>query len=476
MPLGCPVSYQYPHTSRRNTEGKGANLDIQDEAGDTALLLAARTGGKAHQNIRLLLKAGADVNVPGENSLTALHHAAHEGDKLSLDALTSTYELNPDPRDQHGSTPLHNAIATLGKTHAVDTQKHFIYAIEQLCKANANLSVRDCRGRSCQDRIDALIPAKRKHAQDAVTRGQRSATSAKTPPPRTCTGCGKSRAQSQFRYAEWERKGECRMCVQKKLTVTKEVDQLYIPTELKEIDGIVPSYEQQVRTALAKKHFKQRHALDEDAGQAKDMNGLIDEILIENDAMPFDKVVRLLRNKGVYPDRMIFKDKSKKKKQDYIDALYWRHCYRKAIGYVAEGLVIMEIRDPIHPVAIYKPEGGKGYGLFVDSARTEPIQQGQIIGEYVGEVVDTFAMQQHEDAGGAVDEEEIAMGKDLSNEEYLMKMESSVPWFHRRGGEQAEENCFHVNARCSSFFRQDFYSRSAIGAHDNAGVEAQPQV
>lgn len=82
-------------------------VDASDEAGWTALMLAADAGHDA--TVRLLLDAGASVHLENDAHYTALHLAAREGraetSRLLLDA-----GANFEARDAGGRTPLFLAI------------------------------------------------------------------------------------------------------------------------------------------------------------------------------------------------------------------------------------------------------------------------------------------------------------------------------------------------------------------------------
>jgi hypothetical protein len=267
-----------------------------DEDGHSPLVLAVRLG-RGKEVIKQLLRAGADINFPGHDGVTPLHYAAHEGDRAALEALTSSHELLPNSVDRYGSTALHYAIGRLGKVQSVAAQNQLLYGVEQLVKAKADLTIRDCRGRSCQDRIGVLAGSKQKQVAAAIKRGNAGAAAVKAPLPRACIGCSKqSLPRASFRYAEWVAKGDCRACVELAITgVEREEELLYVPTALKDIEGIIPSFEQQYISPLARKIFNQKMMVDADAGTAVGMQGLVDQILVNDDQLPFDDVVKLLR-------------------------------------------------------------------------------------------------------------------------------------------------------------------------------------
>lgn len=430
---------------RRFVESKGVNLDAVDVDGATALMLAVKMGRPA--TVKLLVKEGADPNLVDNDGLSPLHIAAYQADRGSLDALLLSYELDVDPVDQHGLTPLHCSLSQFGLSTCTDAARnHHLYVIEALLRAKADLELRDGRGRSVVDQINALEAGKKRAAESAVKSGQKAAASAKPPPKKECPSCKQMCPQNAFRFIDWIKGGQCQACHQAALTSAPEVEEemLYIPTELHDIADIIPTYEQYFQPgSLSMRLYKEKMRVDDDAGRAEGMPPFLDEIYLANEKMPFDKLAALLRSRNVNVPDAIFREKGAKNQQSALDGLYWRHCYRDAVGKMADGLVIMDIRDPKHPVAIHTPEGKQGYGLFL-SENASPIPAGRIIGEYVGEVVDNHSIKEedeHED-----DNDDNVAIKELSGEEYLMAMDSTSNWFYKRGADRADQNQLHVNA------------------------------
>ena len=69
--------------------------------GDTALHIVAKWGDA--EAVRLLVKAGATIDKPGEDNNTPLHYAAMLG---KLEAAKCLVELGAKPsRDRYGNTP-----------------------------------------------------------------------------------------------------------------------------------------------------------------------------------------------------------------------------------------------------------------------------------------------------------------------------------------------------------------------------------
>jgi len=101
---------------------KGANVNIRDESGNTALHNAAAYGEV--EFVVELLKAGADVNIRDKSGNTALHHAATNGEVESVVELLKA-RADAEAKNKAHYTPLHCAViysetsvveALLGKT------------------------------------------------------------------------------------------------------------------------------------------------------------------------------------------------------------------------------------------------------------------------------------------------------------------------------------------------------------------------
>ena len=93
-------------------------MDVQTDAGDTALILAIKSGHGGFQDvIQTLLKHGALVETPGLDGLAPLHHASVLGQDDTLE-LFQTADLDLNILTKDGKTALQLAIEN-GQFNAV---------------------------------------------------------------------------------------------------------------------------------------------------------------------------------------------------------------------------------------------------------------------------------------------------------------------------------------------------------------------
>ena len=132
----------------------GADINLQNGSGETALLWAAAYGRPAAA--RALIKGGANVDFGDNTESAPLHIAARENHDVVMDILIAN-GANLHSADEHGYTPLHDA-AWFGNLEAAN----------MLINAGADTSGKNNEGRTplyyAQDRghndvADALIEA-----------------------------------------------------------------------------------------------------------------------------------------------------------------------------------------------------------------------------------------------------------------------------------------------------------------------------
>ena len=84
------------------------NLNVRNAHGYTPLYLASMSGRE--QSARLLINAGAGINISDNGQWTALHTAACSGYDDIVRALIDAPDVNLNVRDAKGHTPLHVAV------------------------------------------------------------------------------------------------------------------------------------------------------------------------------------------------------------------------------------------------------------------------------------------------------------------------------------------------------------------------------
>lgn len=113
---------------------KKPNVNLQDAAGDTPLMLALRNGDS--QLVEKLVNAGADVNIANKAGVTSLNYAlVSVKDPVLLEKLI-TRKVNVNMQDKQGNTPLMFVL----KTSRDPT------AVELLIDAGADLNIKDNKG------------------------------------------------------------------------------------------------------------------------------------------------------------------------------------------------------------------------------------------------------------------------------------------------------------------------------------------
>ena len=122
------------------------NIDICDNYNRTALMNACLYG--KDEIVEWLLGKGADVNLQDKNGYTALHFSAQEMFASCTQKLLAS-GANPNIQDVHGNTPPWVAIMNWGGGKNFDNLKSLI-------DNNADLAIKNNAGRAGID----LIPEK----------------------------------------------------------------------------------------------------------------------------------------------------------------------------------------------------------------------------------------------------------------------------------------------------------------------------
>lgn len=124
----------------------GADIDVQNEHGRTALMLAVKEG--YNKLIQILLDLGANPNDEHGNTLI---FAEAQGDEDIIKTLLS-YKVNCNIPDEFGNTALIRAILSISKVILKSNKKMYHQRIKLLIDSGANVnfqrSIRSCYG--CQ--------------------------------------------------------------------------------------------------------------------------------------------------------------------------------------------------------------------------------------------------------------------------------------------------------------------------------------
>lgn len=88
--------------------GKGADLNRQNERGDTALAFAVKDRSYAPEILEAIIRHGADPNTCDRDGLTPLHWAVHTESARCVELLLIA-GAKPDAANGNGDTPLHLA-------------------------------------------------------------------------------------------------------------------------------------------------------------------------------------------------------------------------------------------------------------------------------------------------------------------------------------------------------------------------------
>ena len=141
-----------------NQKDIAANINIQDNHCQTALIMATKTGSK--EMVRLLLEHDAHPDLSDQSNSSPLLIAAKQG-FTDIAQLLLDYNANPNLSDQN-TTPLHTAI-----------EQNNIALVNQLIVHNATINIFDADGNStlfiaCKQNNNDIIHLLLKHGADAV--------------------------------------------------------------------------------------------------------------------------------------------------------------------------------------------------------------------------------------------------------------------------------------------------------------------
>jgi ankyrin repeat protein len=106
-----PLHFAAENGSKRIVElllAKGAEVNVRDSDGRTALELVAANSRSKRDIAKLLLDNKADVNIKDNVGRTALHYAAAHGSKEVVELLLTT-NADINAKGYHNLTPLHYA-------------------------------------------------------------------------------------------------------------------------------------------------------------------------------------------------------------------------------------------------------------------------------------------------------------------------------------------------------------------------------
>lgn len=109
VPLHWAASYNHLAIVELLSEQKAFDIDAQDSAGWTALMMASSLP-HGDALVDFLLAKGADVGVKTYNDLTALHFAASKSNLDTAKKLIA-HKASARVKDKRGQLPLHRAAA-----------------------------------------------------------------------------------------------------------------------------------------------------------------------------------------------------------------------------------------------------------------------------------------------------------------------------------------------------------------------------
>lgn len=119
----------------------GLDINARNHQGETPIVRAA-IEGRPSKTLKLMIAAGADLDVKDSEGYTLLHLIARDTENDNASALRALIRLGADvnARDNEGLTPLHWAAGA-----------HYEKVITALLKSGADPTLRDNQGRTPED-------------------------------------------------------------------------------------------------------------------------------------------------------------------------------------------------------------------------------------------------------------------------------------------------------------------------------------
>ncbi|QOD37987.1 ankyrin repeat domain-containing protein [Candidatus Wolbachia massiliensis] len=136
-PLHCAAQHGHVQVVKILLAAK-ADVNMRDQWGSTPLHSASYRWDREIEMVKSLLKAGA-TNVQDKYGKTPLHYAAQRGYVQTVETLLKEGGADVNVQDKDGKTPLH---------HATDREGEHIQVVEILLQEGANVNLQDKEGKT----------------------------------------------------------------------------------------------------------------------------------------------------------------------------------------------------------------------------------------------------------------------------------------------------------------------------------------